>query len=50
MRLHLNYYEDFISISDAKTERHQTLRDIVVVGYGIKDARYDDYEDHGCDR
>ena len=39
-----NYYEDFISISDAKTEFIDS-KDIVVVGYGIKDARYDDYED-----
>ena len=39
-----NYYEDFISISDAKTDFIDS-KDIVVVGYGIKDARYDDYED-----
>ncbi|MDC1266267.1 M28 family peptidase, partial [Flavobacteriaceae bacterium] len=38
------YYQDFISISDAKTSTINAS-DIVVVGYGIKDTRYNDYKD-----
>ena len=37
------YYNDFISISNAKTEVINT-QDIVVVGYGIKDVDYNDYK------
>ncbi|MDB4158055.1 M28 family peptidase, partial [bacterium] len=38
------YYQDFISFSDAKTSTINAS-DIVVVGYGIKDTRYNDYKD-----
>ena len=38
------YYSDFISITDAKTEVINT-QDIVAVGYGINDANYNDYKD-----
>jgi Zn-dependent M28 family amino/carboxypeptidase len=38
------YYTDFISITDAKTEVINT-QDIVAVGYGINDANYNDYKD-----
>ncbi|MDG1043126.1 MAG: M28 family peptidase [Flavobacteriaceae bacterium] len=38
------YYKDFVSITDAESN---TIRDteIVRVGYGINDARYNDYKD-----
>jgi len=38
------YYQDFISITDAKSSVINAS-DIVVVGYGIKDALYNDYKD-----
>ena len=38
------YYQDFISITDAKTDLIKS-KDIVVVGYGIKDEDYNDYKD-----
>jgi len=38
------YYQDFISITDAKTSVIKAS-DIVVVGYGVKDERYNDYKD-----
>ena len=42
--LSFKYYQDFISITDAKSDVINT-KDIVVVGYGIKDANYNDYKD-----
>jgi len=38
------YYTDFISITDANTDVID-VQDLVLVGYGIKDALYNDYKD-----
>jgi Zn-dependent M28 family amino/carboxypeptidase len=38
------YYQDFISTSDAETNTINT-NDIVLVGYGIKDQKYNDYKE-----
>ncbi len=38
------YYKDFISINDAESDTINS-NDIVLVGYGIKDTRYNDYKE-----
>ncbi|CAI8192482.1 MAG: Bacterial leucyl aminopeptidase [Formosa sp. Hel1_33_131] len=37
------YYNDFISIVDAQSGRFSS-KDIILVGYGIEDEKYNDYE------
>ena len=38
-----SYYNDFISIEDAQSGRFRS-KDIILVGYGIEDEKYNDYE------